>query len=173
MSCSHLPQIFVVVFQYITLPSQRQGSVSSKPFYISSTARYQEQLKLPSCMFCEIFFLHCYLSPFKIYEFVFFFDPELCSKIDTNLTKRNQNFLLSSFVLLTFKSLDKKKRDDIAGLTVQSARKLICSCFLTFGCKCKGKIAIKSFRELYRRSSCYVEHRFPPLMPNVAYWVKI
>jgi len=56
---------------------------------------------------------------------------------------------------------------------VCSSRKLLCRCFLTFGCKCTRKIQIKSFRELYRRSSCYLESRFLSLLLNVAYRVKL
>jgi hypothetical protein len=54
---------------------------------------------------------------------------------------------------------------------VQLSR-LLCGCFLTFGCKRTRKIAIKSFQELYRRTSYYVESHVLSLLLNVAYRVK-
>jgi len=54
-----------------------------------------------SSLVYEICLRHCYFSSSKIYESVFFFGPEFCSKINAYLTARNQYFLLSSFVLLS------------------------------------------------------------------------
>ena len=45
---------------YTFLHNGKVVFVTSKSFNFSSTARYHEQLELPSCMFCEICLRHCY-----------------------------------------------------------------------------------------------------------------